>query len=307
MTVAIQLTKNGLSISTKALADTGANGFAFLDIFLAERLARHFNHHVVPLRKQCRVKGFDGKTENAITHLMILSLVVDGRVMYNLPFLIIRLGKHDVILGRMWSAKYGVMADCARRRLLWPEEVSLKEEIQAKQFVPLPKKPLLRDREVEISHQRDADRRDQAFDRQDDTKPDSTIPRSYGRTYRRSYECELNRMKKELQRPVADPPVLALTPVAVRGPKQVRFKERHPDVDIAVIGAAGFLRNVKDKKTETFLTSISEIEKAIEDKRSTAEEQEEQEIKQQLPERYDQYADVFSKIKVRRATGAQGL
>jgi hypothetical protein len=153
-----------LSILTKALADTGANGFAFLDLFLAEKLARHFNHHVVPLKKPCRVKGFDGKTENAITHLMILSLVIDRRVMYNLPFLIVQLGKHDVILGRMWLAKYGVIVDCARRRLLWPEEVSLKEEIQVKQFVPLPKKLLLRDREIEIPHQKDAERRDKAFD-----------------------------------------------------------------------------------------------------------------------------------------------
>ncbi|EED15082.1 hypothetical protein TSTA_045440 [Talaromyces stipitatus ATCC 10500] len=100
--------------------------------------------------------------------------------MYNLPFLIVRLEKHDVILGRMWLAKYGVMVDYARRQLLWPEEVSLKEEIQAKQFVPLPKKLLLRDREIEISHQEDAEQRDKAFNQQDVTKPRIPIPRSHG-------------------------------------------------------------------------------------------------------------------------------
>jgi hypothetical protein len=130
------------------------------------------------------VKGFDGKTENAITHLMILSLVVDGRVMYNLPFLIVRLGKHDVILGRMWLARYGVMVDCSRRRLLWPEEVSLKEEIQAKQFVRLPRKLLLRDREVEISHQKDTDRRDRAIEQQDVVELSPEMPKSYRKTYR---------------------------------------------------------------------------------------------------------------------------
>lgn len=67
----------------------------------------------------------------------------------------------------MWLAKYKVIMDCARRRLLWPEEVSLKEEIQAKQFTPLPKRLLLRDREVELRHQKDADRRDRAFIQQD--------------------------------------------------------------------------------------------------------------------------------------------
>jgi hypothetical protein len=244
------------------------------------------------------VKGFDGKMENAITHLMILSLVVDGRVMYNLPFLIVRLGKHDVILGRMWLAKYGVMVDCARRRLLWPEEVTLKEEIQAKQFMPLPKKLLLRDREIELVHQKDAERRDKAFDRQDVTKPDPMIPRSHGRTYRRSHECELHRMKAELERPLDEPHVRDPTPVAVRGPRRVRFKDAHPEADIALIGAAGFNRSIKSKEDEVFITSLNEIEKAIEDKeRPDDEPLEEEEIKEHLPEWYHEFVDVFSKIK----------
>lgn len=207
LTVPIQLAKNGLSICTQALVDTGANGFAFLDIFLAERLVKHFHYHVLPLKQPCKVKGFDGRVENAITHLMILSVVVDKRVMYNLPFLIVRLGKHDVILGRMWLARYNVMVDCNRRRLLWPEEVTLREEIRTKQFTPIPKKLLLRNREVEIQHQKDADRRDRAMEQQDAdeskqrdaiTPPKLGISKSYGKTYSQSYEDSLNRMRKEL-------------------------------------------------------------------------------------------------------------
>ncbi|KAF3405570.1 hypothetical protein DPV78_003478 [Talaromyces pinophilus] len=55
--------------------------------------------------------------------------------------------------------------------------------------------------------------------------------------------------------------------------KQVYFQERYLDVDIA---------NVKDKKTKTFLTSISKIKKAIKDKLNLAKIEEEEEIKQYL-------------------------
>jgi hypothetical protein len=38
----IQLAKNGLSITTKALMNTRTNGYAFMDIFLAVKLTQHF-------------------------------------------------------------------------------------------------------------------------------------------------------------------------------------------------------------------------------------------------------------------------
>jgi hypothetical protein len=37
-------------------------------------------------------------------------------------------------------------------------------------------------------------------------------------------------------------------------------------VQVALIGATGFVRYVRDKKTTTFMTSLQEIEKAIENK-----------------------------------------
>jgi predicted aspartyl protease len=42
LVLSIWLAKNGLSIATKALIDTGANSYAFIDIFLAVKLAQHF-------------------------------------------------------------------------------------------------------------------------------------------------------------------------------------------------------------------------------------------------------------------------
>jgi hypothetical protein len=72
----IQLAKNGLSITTKALIDTRTNGYAFIDIFLAIKLAQQFQTHIIPLEQPCAVKGYNGKTAMPITHLIHLTLKI---------------------------------------------------------------------------------------------------------------------------------------------------------------------------------------------------------------------------------------
>ncbi|EYE89934.1 uncharacterized protein EURHEDRAFT_431792, partial [Aspergillus ruber CBS 135680] len=67
----------------------------------------------------------------------------------------------------------------------------------------------------------------------------------------------------------------------------------------AAIGAAPFQRHLKKKDTEIFITSLSEIDRIIEEKRAEerhGEDCQEQELVQQLlPQQYQEYADVFSK------------
>ncbi|EEA25098.1 hypothetical protein PMAA_062250 [Talaromyces marneffei ATCC 18224] len=216
---------------------------------------------------------------------MILMIVIDKRVMYNLPFLIVRLGKHDVILGRMWLARYKVLVDCNRGRLLWPEE-------------------------------EDADRRDKNFQsqavkdasvysiqkRQDDPlihpRLQEGIPILHGKTYRRRHTLDLDRMRKGFNEAINKAVIPKKPESFTKKAKRVRFQDQYPETDIALIGAAGFARHIRDKESETFVTSLSELEKAIEDKRQLDDaDSEAQEIKEQLPERYHEFADVFSKIK----------
>jgi hypothetical protein len=135
----IRLAKNGLSIATKALIDTRANGYTFMDIFLAIKLAQHFQTHIIPLEQPCAVKGYDSKTTMPITHLIHLTLKIQRRVQQNLPFLIVELGKHNIILRQMWLAKHGVLINCRHHQLLWPEEVSLKDKLLSKQDLFIPK------------------------------------------------------------------------------------------------------------------------------------------------------------------------
>ncbi|QKX64391.1 uncharacterized protein TRUGW13939_11565 [Talaromyces rugulosus] len=202
MTVSIQLAKNGYSICTKALADTGANGFAFLDVFLAEKLARHFQTYTVPVSEPCGVRGYDGKTVEPVTHLMILTLVVDGRMQRHLPFLLVRLGRHDVILGRMWLEKYNVLVDCRNRRLLWPEDVSLKDQMEREQFIRMPKTILRRNGPVNLEHQADMERRDRLMEEPVpllQPEPQRKAPAVTGRTQRTQSRMELQKMEKALR------------------------------------------------------------------------------------------------------------
>jgi predicted aspartyl protease len=76
LVLSIWLAKNGFSITTKVLIDTGANGYAFIDIFLAVKLVQHFQTYVIPLGQPCAVKGYNGKTAMLITHLIRLILKI---------------------------------------------------------------------------------------------------------------------------------------------------------------------------------------------------------------------------------------
>jgi hypothetical protein len=116
------------------------------------KLAQYFQTYMIPLGQLCAVKGYNSKTAIPITHLIRLTLKIQGRVQQNLPFLIIELGKHNIILGRMWLAKYKVLIDCYYYWLLWPEEISLKDELLSKQDLFIPKLIFSRLKEVYPEH-----------------------------------------------------------------------------------------------------------------------------------------------------------
>ena len=111
-TVPTQIVQNRYLILIQVLGDTGANGFLFIDITLAIKLAKFFNIQIILLGTQCTVKGYNGKNIILIIHTMVLTLNIDGRRQTRLPVLIVSLGQHNMILGRMWFAKYGVIPDC---------------------------------------------------------------------------------------------------------------------------------------------------------------------------------------------------
>ena len=111
MTIPCTLSINGYSVQSKALADSGANGFVFINTLFTFDLAKFFRIKVQKLPSSIAVKGYDGQANNAITHVLRLHFTIDGRRQYNLPFLILDIGSHDVILGRKWLAYFNILID----------------------------------------------------------------------------------------------------------------------------------------------------------------------------------------------------
>lgn len=77
------------------------------------------------------VTGFDGKATTPSTHAIRFTLTIDRQRLDDVPFLIFNLGRHDVIQGRMWFAKHGVLLDCQHCRLVWPDQLLLQDEVSA--------------------------------------------------------------------------------------------------------------------------------------------------------------------------------
>ena len=99
LTLPCTLSKNGNGVKLRALADSGANGLAFLDTRVAYDLAAFCNVSLEPLPRPIRVKGYEGKIQTAVAQFLCLHLRIDGRKIWNLPFLVLDLGSQDCILG----------------------------------------------------------------------------------------------------------------------------------------------------------------------------------------------------------------
>jgi predicted aspartyl protease len=166
------LSKNGYSVSTKALIDSGANGFIFIDTLCAADIAQYLGLKTRRLPQPAAVKGYDGKSENAITHFLLLHLTVDGRRFYNTPLLILDLGSHDLILGREWLARFKILVDCHNHCLHWPSHLQPSHSVVRE--ITVPRQGLLPQRTLR-NYQEDADARDQAFEEEDRVLGISTI------------------------------------------------------------------------------------------------------------------------------------
>ena len=293
--VRTQIVHNGYTLSIRALGDTGANGFIFIDTNLAIQLAKFFTIRTLPLGTECAVQGYDGGAETPITHALILNLIVDGRRQLNLPMLIVNLGRQDIILGRKWFADYGVLADCKNKRLIWPEEQSMQDEVCSKLATPIPRTILKREHRIQPEHQADAIRRDRLMEREirQGALKCSSKEQKYqpSRTEAMDRRDNLAKMGRELQQ--------------LEDPQQQEKKKHDPQapkkdllqIDIALIGAAAFHRHTQKRDTEVFITSLHEIDRMIEEKQGgISKDPEEELIAQTLPACYSEYKDVFSKV-----------
>ena len=168
-----RLAKHGISIQLRSLIDTGANGFAFLNKPFAEKLQNFLGITPQRLLQPITIKGYDGKANNQITSYLSLSFIIDKRKMINMPFFLLELGNHDLILGRIWLEYFKVLPDVANKSLIWPKELPESSKPYYKEVIL--KRDQLVEKRPNRHHQKQAFERDQAMLRQEESNTISTI------------------------------------------------------------------------------------------------------------------------------------
>jgi hypothetical protein len=133
----------------------------------------------------------------------------------------------------------------------------------------------LRPQKPNPAHQADADRSDRALAQEELAQPVRILQRE-----------PLKESPKALQPKVEELPPDLILPWGERKPTTI---------DIAMIGAAGFHRNLKDKSNTLFTASIYEIDRIIDEKLQAEYNESDGRVEQELPTVYTEFADVFSK------------
>ena len=324
-TIPCTVTRNGLGVKTASLLDTGANSFPLINTSIADRIAEFTGACIEPLPQEIPVKGFDGNIAHSATSYIRLHMRIDGRSLYNVPFVILDLGNHDILLGRKWLSYLDLKLDVRKRRIIWPEECP-----RVPSFVRLATTSILdlQDKELDTVHQIDASQRDQAIDREICKEPKRilrilkrpvtdllagvtpltqpvipTLPENPARarwvpkdlvkhTEQIDYADNLRKMEQELNN--TRPLTPSLTP-----PLADRKAPVTAPVDIALIGPVGFYRNLTLPDSIPFVTSLYEIDRLLTDRitdKTDPEELTDQElVARKLPEQYHNFKDVFSK------------
>ena len=112
---------NNGEIRTTALLDTGATGYFFIDPAIARRVCNKLEIEPIRLSKPKAIRGFNGKRAPDVTHAIYLTMTVQDHRETVTPMLITKLGQHQIILGKPWMKKHGVILDMRNDRLsFWP-------------------------------------------------------------------------------------------------------------------------------------------------------------------------------------------
>jgi hypothetical protein len=92
----------------KSLADSGANGYIFIDTQQAIEAAQFFGIPVLLLTTQYKTRGFNSKAGTPISHVIILHLWVKGQHFLKVPMLITNLRQYNMIIRKNWLAEHNV-------------------------------------------------------------------------------------------------------------------------------------------------------------------------------------------------------
>ncbi|KAI9036656.1 reverse transcriptase family protein [Aspergillus affinis] len=136
-------------------------------------------------------------------------------------------------------------------------------------------------------HQKDMVRRDRQLDQEGNRQnQDIYIRKNRFNTYQKNTERALYRMERALKETRNDP-----EPAPERPPKTA--KKGLPEVDIFAISGSAYQLHLG--KSDCFITSLAQIDKIIDEKNYPERQLEVEKLKEQIPESYHGFVDVFLK------------
>ena len=332
--VSCNLSINGIGISLQALADTGANGYLFINQTLASHLVRSLGIQYQSLPKPLRVAGYDGKASDTFNRFLRLHMTIDGRRIYNVPFIVLPLGKHDCIIGVKFMRRFRLLADPSRNLFRWPTEYPKTQSFMRDIITPYTRFSISSSSSPNPYVQADANRRDRAFEKDEKRRRNgvqvatifssissSTVPlvkstpgilkiksttsairKSSSRgSWAKDLKVRFATMDHELRLEETPEPV-----IVHRKKKSLPISSttpiRHPTIDICEISANALHYNMKRPQTEFFQTSLYEIDKIL-SSRDREDEDEEDDLKnlaELLPKEHSNLKSAFLKSESNR-------
>ena len=268
------LCSKGYGVSLQSLVDTGAQGFLFLNSAIARTISSSLQ---VPIRRlpfKITVKGFQDQVQTRVNQYIRLHLSVDGRKIYNCPFVIMDLGSQDCIIGIKWLRRFQLQLDTIRNRIVWPAKYPATYDPAPPILVQL-KQPAV---DTEVA--KDIERRNALWEKDDYRRRNSPTTAS------------IQRIRGLLRLPKAR----SLPPAPDPAPKPIRpAPSSPPSPRISLISANAFHYTMKRKENEFFTTSIYEIDRILEERRLKDDPENAKLVQDRLPSVYYSYRDVFSK------------
>jgi hypothetical protein len=100
LTINSQIALNRIAVTLYTLLDTGANSYAIVHSNLASNLLRTLGAPILKLPRPYRIRGFNSIIRKTTAHYIRAHLSVAGRRIWKVPFIILDISQHDLILGR---------------------------------------------------------------------------------------------------------------------------------------------------------------------------------------------------------------
>lgn len=296
------VTRNGISIKHKALIDSGASGYLFMNRLLALKIARRTGAKITNTEDMAHVQGYRNDEKQSLHQVITLSLQLDGRHCSHQHFVMVDMNR-DIIVGDKFFIEHKLLIDCANRRLLTREEVG---PLAGPDYVPatnlllpptsleppkLDKKAMSdierRAKEWEKAEKREQEKRNLLEQRRRSLEG----KRTYSDDHRQSIHAMVFELRRQDQ----------IREHVTHNPVRKKLFVDH-NIDICEINAAAFMTNLRNPECEVFSMSIHEIDTRLNelshiDEDDAGEELELEEIRARLPTNLQDLADVFSKIE----------